>query len=67
MAVLLMMTIIAAAAVTFFVCFFTKLSHENTAHTCRVERISPPLYVWKRESKALRLKSNTASGAGLGR
>jgi len=67
MAVLLLMLVIAAGAVTFFVCFFTKLNHEITARTCRVERISPPVYMWKEEGTVSRWHSNTAARAALGR
>jgi hypothetical protein len=70
MAVLLLMLVIAAGAVTFFVCFFTKLNHEITeitAHTCRVERISPPVFGWKGEGTAPGWHSNTAARAELGR
>jgi hypothetical protein len=70
MAVLLLMLVIAAGAVTFFVCFFTKLNHEITeitARTYRLERISPPAFAWEREGTVARWHSNTAARAGLGR
>ncbi len=54
MTVLFLMTVISAAAVTFFVCFYSAIRHEvpsapavgclgpndPAAHTCRVVRIS---------------------------
>jgi hypothetical protein len=70
MAVLLLMLVVAAGAVTFFVCFFTKLNHEiaeTTPRTYRLERISPPAFAWKREDTVSRWHSNTAARAGSGR
>ncbi len=57
MTVLLVITVISAAAVTFVVCFFTALRDENTGRTGRVERISPAPIKWNRESGALHMKS----------
>jgi hypothetical protein len=65
MAVLLLMTVLSAAAITFFVCFFTKLHNENTPHTGRVETIAPSVYVWKGEGSVPGWKSGVASRAGL--
>ena len=40
MTVLLLMTLISTAAVTFFVCFFTAARNEKPAARCRVVRVS---------------------------
>jgi hypothetical protein len=40
MTVLFLMTVISAAAVTFFVCFFSAACNDKPARTCRVARIS---------------------------
>ncbi len=65
MAVLLLMTILSAAAITFYVCFFIKLSDEKAPRTCRVERIAPSVYVWKGEGSVPGWKPGVASRAGL--
>jgi hypothetical protein len=59
MTVLLVMSVISAAAVTFLVCFFTALCNENTGRTGRVERISPAPITWNGESKVLYMRSTT--------
>ena len=59
MTVLLVMTIISAAAVTFLVCFFTAVCNENTGRTGRVERISPAAIKWNDKGKVLYMKSTT--------
>ena len=59
MTVLLVMTVISAAAVTFLVCFFTALCNENTGRTGRVERISPAPIKRNGESKVLYMRSTT--------
>ncbi len=41
MTVLLLITVISTAAVTFFVCFFSAACNDKPARTCRVVRISP--------------------------
>ena len=56
MTVLLVVTVISAAAVTFLVCFFTALCNEKTVHTGRVERISPAPVKWSGENRALRIR-----------
>jgi hypothetical protein len=62
MTVLLVMSLISAAAVTFLVCFFTALHNENTGRTGRVERISPAPIKWSVESNVLYLRP-TSMGA----
>ncbi len=57
MTVLLVMTVISAAAVTFLVWFFTALCKENIGRTGRIERISPAPIQWNGESKVLHMKS----------
>jgi hypothetical protein len=59
MTVLLVMSIISAAAVTLLVCFFTALCKENTGRTGRVERISPAPIKGNCESKVLYMRSTT--------
>jgi hypothetical protein len=57
MTVLLLMTVISVAAVTFLVRFFTALCNENTARTGRVERISPAPIKWSGQSGVLGMRS----------
>ncbi len=59
MTVLLVMSVISAAAVTFLVCFFTALCNETTGRTGRVERISPAPITRNGESKVVYMKSTT--------
>jgi hypothetical protein len=59
MTVLLVMTVISAAAVTFLGCFFTALCNENTGRTGRVERILPAPIMRNSESKVVYMKSTT--------
>jgi hypothetical protein len=56
MTVLLGITVISAAAVTFLVCFFTALCNETTGRTGRVERISPAPIKWNGGNSTLRMR-----------
>ncbi len=62
MTVLLVITVISAAAVTFLVCFFTAPCKENIGRTGRVERISPAPIKGNGESRALHMKSIAMGG-----
>lgn len=59
MTVLLVLTAISAAAVTFLVHFFIAICKDNTGRTGRVERISPAPIKRNGESKVLYMKSTT--------
>jgi hypothetical protein len=59
MTVLLVMSLVSAAAVTFLVCFFTALCKENTGRTGCVERISPAQIKNNCENKVLHMRSAT--------
>jgi hypothetical protein len=59
MTVLLVMSVISAAAVTFLVCFFTALCNENTGRTGRVECLSPAPIKRNGESEVLYMRSTT--------
>ena len=57
MTVLLLMTVISTAAVTFFVCFFTAAGKDKPACRCRVVRISSSPMQRTGEATALRATS----------
>lgn len=61
MTVLLAITVISAAAVTFLVSFFIALCNENTKRTGRVVRISPAAMKRRGTGKVLRMRSTTIS------
>jgi hypothetical protein len=60
MTVLLVITIISAAAVTFLVRFFIALCNENTKRTGRVVRISSAAMKRHSNGKVLRMRSTQA-------
>jgi hypothetical protein len=57
MTVLLLMTVISAAAISFLVCFFSAIRKENTGHTRPVVRISSSPVEWRGEVSHLRSSS----------
>jgi hypothetical protein len=61
MTVLLVITIISVAAVTFLVCFFIALCNEHTKRTGRVARISPAAIKRHGTGKVLCMRSTTTS------